>query len=43
VLLVASAGNETIDLHHPIEDTISSDGPEDTPITRSVGNRSSIR
>ena len=38
VLLVASAGNEHIDLKHPIEDTISPDGPEDTPITRSVGN-----
>src|SRR5215217_2543995 len=38
VLLVASAGNEAIDLKHPIEDTISPDGPEDTPITRSVGN-----
>jgi subtilisin family serine protease len=30
VLLVASAGNEEIDLKHPIEDTISPDGPEDT-------------
>jgi subtilisin family serine protease len=38
VLLVASAGNEQIDLKHPIEDTISPDGPEDTPITRAVGN-----
>ena len=38
VLLVASAGNEQIDLKHPIEDTISPDGPEDTPITRTVGN-----
>jgi subtilisin family serine protease len=38
VLLVASAGNESIDLRHPIEDTISPDGPQDTPITRSVGN-----
>ena len=38
VLLVASAGNEQIDLKHPIEDTISPDGPEDVPITRSVGN-----
>jgi lantibiotic leader peptide-processing serine protease len=34
VLLVASAGNEEIDLKHPIEDTISPDGPEDVPITR---------
>jgi subtilisin family serine protease len=42
VLLVASAGNETIDLKHPIEDTISPDGPEDTPITRSVGNNCRI-
>jgi lantibiotic leader peptide-processing serine protease len=38
VLLVASAGNEQIDLKHPIEDTISPDGPNDIPITRSVGN-----
>jgi subtilisin family serine protease len=38
VLLVAAAGNEAIDLRHPIEDTISPDGPEDTPITREVGN-----
>jgi lantibiotic leader peptide-processing serine protease len=38
VLLVASAGNEAIDLKHPIEDAISPDGPEDTPITRSIGN-----
>lgn len=38
VLLVASAGNETVDLRHPIQDTISPDGPTDTPITRSVGN-----
>ena len=42
VLLVASAGNETIDLKHPIEDTISPDGPEDTPITRTVGNNCRI-
>jgi subtilisin family serine protease len=38
VLLVASAGNEQIDLKHPIEDSVSPDGPEDTPITRTVGN-----
>jgi subtilisin family serine protease len=38
VLLVASAGNESIDLKHPIEDTISPDGPQDIPITRSIGN-----
>ena len=42
VLLVASAGNEQIDLKHPIEDTISPDGPEDVPITRSVGNNCRI-
>jgi subtilisin family serine protease len=42
VLLVASAGNEEIDLKHPIEDSISPDGPEDTPITRSVGNNCRI-
>jgi subtilisin family serine protease len=38
VLLVAAAGNEEIDLRHPLQDIISPDGPEDTPITRSVGN-----
>jgi subtilisin family serine protease len=42
VLLVASAGNEQIDLKHPVEDTISPDGPEDVPITRSVGNNCRI-
>jgi len=42
VLLVASAGNETLDLKHPIQDTISPDGPEDIPITRSVGNNCRI-
>jgi subtilisin family serine protease len=42
VLLVASAGNEQVDLKHPIEDTISPDGPEDVPITRSVGNNCRI-
>jgi subtilisin family serine protease len=38
VLLVASAGNEELDLKHPLQDSISPDGPEDTPITRAVGN-----
>jgi subtilisin family serine protease len=38
VLLVASAGNEQIDLKHPIEDTISPDGPDDVPITRAIRN-----
>ncbi len=42
VLLVAAAGNEAIDLQHPIEDSISPDGPEDVPITRSVGNNCRI-
>ena len=42
VLLVASAGNEELDLKHPVEDAISPDGPEDTPITRSVGNNCRI-
>jgi lantibiotic leader peptide-processing serine protease len=42
VLLVSSAGNEQIDLKHPIEDTISPDGPNDVPITRSVGNNCRI-
>jgi subtilisin family serine protease len=38
VLLVAAAGNSSVDLQHPILDTISPDGPFDTPITREVGN-----
>ena len=38
VLLVASAGNEAIDLRHPIDDNLSPDGPDDVPISRSVGN-----
>jgi subtilisin family serine protease len=38
VLLVASAGNDAKDLKHPVLDTVSPDGPSDTPITRSVGN-----
>lgn len=42
VLIIASAGNETIDLKHPIEDTISPDGPEDVPIEREVGNNCRI-
>ena len=42
MLLVSSAGNETIDVKHPIEDTISPDGPDDVPITRSVGNNCRI-
>jgi len=39
VLLVASAGNEAADLQHPVEDTISPDGPDDTPLERAVGNQ----
>ena len=43
VLLVASAGNETIDARHPTVDDISPDGPEDTPeIGREVGNNCRI-
>ncbi len=43
VLLVASAGNETIDLHHPYVDDISPDGPDDLPeIGRRVGNNCRI-
>ena len=38
VLLVASAGNESSDLRHPISDDISPDGPQDVPIEREVGN-----
>jgi len=42
VLLVASTGNEEIDIKHPIVDTISPDGPDDVPITREVGNNCRI-
>lgn len=38
VLIVASAGNELADLRHPVSDSISPDGPDDTPIERAVGN-----
>ena len=38
VLLVASAGNETIDAHHPGIDDISPDGPDDTAEVRDIGN-----
>ena len=38
VLLVGTAGNEQMDLRHPIDDVISPDGPDDIPIERSVGN-----
>ena len=38
VLLVASAGNQASDLQHPGLDTISPDGPDDTPEIRDVGN-----
>ena len=38
VVMVAAAGNEEIDLRHPIEDTISPDGPFDQPEIREVGN-----
>ena len=38
VVLVAAAGNEGIDLNHPIEDEISPDFPPDAAITRPVNN-----
>ena len=38
VLLVASAGNQQTDLHHPRLDPLSPDGPFDTPQLREVGN-----
>ena len=38
VVLVASAGNEGIDLNHPVEDEISPDYPPDAAITRPVNN-----
>jgi subtilisin family serine protease len=39
VLIVAAAGNESADLQHPVSDSISPDGPDDTPIERAVGNQ----
>ena len=38
VVIVASAGNERVDLQHPIQDTISPDWPPDTAETRYVKN-----
>src|SRR4051794_24842520 len=38
VLLVAAAGNESIDLRHPILDTVSPDWPPDSAVTRRVHN-----
>jgi subtilisin family serine protease len=38
VVIVASAGNESDDLGHPIEDDISPDWPPDSAITREVRN-----
>lgn len=38
VVLVASAGNQSTDLRHPIQDTISPDWPPDAAITREVRN-----
>ena len=39
VLIVASNGNESVDLRHPGLDPLSPDGPDDTPIERAVGNQ----
>jgi lantibiotic leader peptide-processing serine protease len=38
VVLVVAAGNEGIDLNHPIEDEISPDYPPDSAVTRPVNN-----
>jgi len=38
VVLVAAAGNEGIDLNHPVTDEISPDFPPDAAITRPVNN-----
>jgi subtilisin family serine protease len=38
VLLVSTTGNQSVDLKHPILDTISPDGPDDVLLTREVGN-----
>jgi subtilisin family serine protease len=38
VVIVASAGNESDDLGHPVEDDISPDWPPDSAITREVRN-----
>jgi lantibiotic leader peptide-processing serine protease len=38
VVLIASAGNEGIDLNHPVSDEISPDFPPDAAVTRPVNN-----
>jgi subtilisin family serine protease len=38
VVLVAAAGNEGIDLNHPVQDEISPDFPPDSAVTRPVNN-----
>jgi lantibiotic leader peptide-processing serine protease len=38
VVLVAAAGNEGIDLNHPVQDEISPDYPPDSAVTRPVNN-----
>ena len=38
VVLIAAAGNEGIDLNHPISDEISPDFPPDAAVTRPVNN-----
>ena len=38
VVLVAAAGNEGIDLNHPVSDEISPDFPPDAAVTRPVNN-----
>jgi subtilisin family serine protease len=38
VVLVAAAGNEDIDLNHPVTDEISPDFPPDAAVTRPVNN-----
>jgi lantibiotic leader peptide-processing serine protease len=42
VVLVAAAGNESIDLRHPILDTISPDWPPDAAVTREVHNNCKV-
>jgi subtilisin family serine protease len=42
VVIVAAAGNESDDLGHPVEDTISPDWPPDTNVTREVRNNCQV-
>ena len=42
VVVVASAGNESTDLSHPVTDELSPDWPPTAPVTRDVGNQCQV-